>query len=110
MNQASIFDRFSSMEGEAGSEGDSNRKRGSADDNSDENRNEGSNSKIANSNDGQGKPKRQMKTPFQLETLEKAYACSFFNFYLRNFICVFVFFISYFLVFLMILMLRLFFG
>lgn len=30
------------------------------------------------SNEGQqGKPKRQMKTPFQLETLEKAYACSY---------------------------------
>ncbi|XP_010540467.1 PREDICTED: homeobox-DDT domain protein RLT1-like [Tarenaya hassleriana] len=30
--------------------------------------------KIDNSNDGLSKPKRQMKTPFQLETLEKVYA------------------------------------
>lgn len=70
------------MEGEPGSEGDSNRKRGAADDNSNENdntnnNNDGSNSKVANSNEGQSKPKRQMKTPFQLETLEKAYACLF---------------------------------
>ncbi|CAJ2678676.1 unnamed protein product [Trifolium pratense] len=70
------------MEGEASSEGDSDRKRGGGgggDDNSDENNNnknnnDGSNSKIAVSNEGQSKPKRQMKTPFQLETLEKAYA------------------------------------
>ncbi|KAF4393124.1 hypothetical protein F8388_012633 [Cannabis sativa] len=32
------------------------------------------NNKINSSNEGQSKPKRQMKTPFQLETLEKAYA------------------------------------
>lgn len=38
--------------------------------------NNGSNSKIMSSSEGQSKPKRQMKTPFQLETLEKAYACS----------------------------------
>ncbi|PRQ29011.1 putative transcription factor & chromatin remodeling DDT family [Rosa chinensis] len=39
-----------------------------------QNRNpENSNSKLNNSGEG-GKPKRQMKTPFQLETLEKAYA------------------------------------
>ncbi|XP_061344571.1 homeobox-DDT domain protein RLT1-like isoform X3 [Gastrolobium bilobum] len=57
------------MEGEAGSEGHN---RGGADDNS--NDNNGSNSKIANSNEGQSKPKRQMKTPFQLQNLEKAYA------------------------------------
>ncbi|XP_024031045.1 homeobox-DDT domain protein RLT1 isoform X2 [Morus notabilis] len=31
-------------------------------------------SKGNNSNEGHSKPKRQMKTPFQLETLEKAYA------------------------------------
>ncbi|KAI6703711.1 hypothetical protein NL676_012847 [Syzygium grande] len=30
--------------------------------------------KAGNSGEGQSKPKRQMKTPFQLETLEKAYA------------------------------------
>lgn len=30
-----------------------------------------------NSNEGQSKPKRQMKTPFQLETLEKAYVCKY---------------------------------
>ncbi|XP_050371272.1 homeobox-DDT domain protein RLT1 isoform X2 [Argentina anserina] len=41
-----------------------------------QNRNhDSSNSKLNNSGDGGGaKPKRQMKTPFQLETLEKAYA------------------------------------
>ena len=64
------------MEGEGASEGENNQKRGGADDNSNDNNN-GSNSKVANSNEGQSKPKRQMKTPFQLETLEKAYACSF---------------------------------
>ncbi|XP_024637844.1 homeobox-DDT domain protein RLT1 isoform X7 [Medicago truncatula] len=51
------------MEGEGSSEGESDRKRGGADD-----------GKIAVSTEGQSKPKRQMKTPFQLETLEKAYA------------------------------------
>ncbi|KAK7319734.1 hypothetical protein RJT34_04459 [Clitoria ternatea] len=60
------------MEGETSSEGENNRKRGGTDDYSNDN-NKGSNSKIANSNEGQSKPKRQMKTPFQLETLEKAY-------------------------------------
>lgn len=35
----------------------------------------GGNNNIGNSNEGQSKPKRQMKTPFQLEALEKAYAC-----------------------------------
>ncbi|CAI8591100.1 unnamed protein product [Vicia faba] len=40
-----------------------------------ENSNENfNNSKIMSSSEGQSKPKRQMKTPFQLETLEKAYA------------------------------------
>ncbi|KAE9591707.1 hypothetical protein Lal_00039042 [Lupinus albus] len=48
-------------------------KRDEEGDNSSENNN-GSNSKIANSNEGQSRPKRQMKTPFQLEMLEKAYA------------------------------------
>lgn len=45
------------------------------------------------SNDGGGgsgqqsvKPKRQMKTPFQLETLEKAYACMYFLFYFNIFL------------------------
>ncbi|XP_020209586.1 homeobox-DDT domain protein RLT1, partial [Cajanus cajan] len=41
--------------------------------NENDNNNE-SNSKIGNSSEGLSKPKRQMKTPFQLETLEKAYA------------------------------------
>ncbi|ESW31360.1 hypothetical protein PHAVU_002G232200 [Phaseolus vulgaris] len=67
------------MEEEGYSEGDNNRKRGGTDDDSNENNNNnntnhGSSSKIVNSNEGQSKPKRQMKTPFQLETLEKAYA------------------------------------
>ncbi|KAL1335880.1 hypothetical protein HN51_030325 [Arachis hypogaea] len=66
------------MEGEAASdaeiENNNTQKREDAvGDNSNENNN-GSNSKIGNSNEGQSKPKRQMKTPFQLETLEKAYA------------------------------------
>ncbi|XP_009352854.2 homeobox-DDT domain protein RLT1 [Pyrus x bretschneideri] len=39
-----------------------------------QNKNHESNSKFNNSSEGQSKPKRQMKTPFQLETLEKAYA------------------------------------
>lgn len=39
--------------------------------------NNNSNGKFNNSSEGQSKPKRQMKTPFQLETLEKAYACKF---------------------------------
>jgi hypothetical protein len=33
-----------------------------------------SKSNAMNSNEGQSKPKRQMKTPFQLQTLENAYA------------------------------------
>ncbi|KAF3451430.1 hypothetical protein FNV43_RR07525 [Rhamnella rubrinervis] len=37
-----------------------------------ENNNDGG--KVNNWNEGQSKPKRQMKTPFQLETLENAYA------------------------------------
>ncbi|XP_019416978.1 PREDICTED: homeobox-DDT domain protein RLT1-like isoform X1 [Lupinus angustifolius] len=61
------------MEGDDVSEGGDNHKRGGSDENSNENNN-GRNSKIANSNEGQSKPKRKMKTPFQLETLEKAYA------------------------------------
>lgn len=63
------------MEAEAVSEGENNQKRDAADDYNDNNN--GSNSKTVNSNEGQSKPKRQMKTPFQLEALEKAYACSF---------------------------------
>jgi len=35
--------------------------------------------KISNSSEGLSRPRRQMKTPFQLETLEKAFACSFTN-------------------------------
>lgn len=34
----------------------------------------GEGSKIGESNEGPSKAKRQLKTPFQLETLEKAYA------------------------------------
>lgn len=54
---------FDSME-PGGSEGDNQQIR---------NHENNSNSKLNNSSEG-GKPKRQMKTPFQLETLEKAYA------------------------------------
>lgn len=69
------------MEGEAASEAENNTvKREDLGDNSNDNNNNNNNgsnnSKIVNSSDGQSKPKRQMKTPFQLETLEKAYACS----------------------------------
>ncbi|XP_075664015.1 homeobox-DDT domain protein RLT1 isoform X2 [Castanea sativa] len=47
--------------------------------NNNNNNNSNSNGKINNNNnnnssEGQSKPKRQMKTPFQLETLEKAYS------------------------------------
>ena len=65
------------MEGEAASEAENNtqKREDAGGDNSNENNNNGSSSKIVNSNEGQSKPKRQMKTPFQLETLEKAYAC-----------------------------------
>jgi hypothetical protein len=48
--------------------------------NNNNNNNNGSNSKIMSSSEGQSKPKRQMKTPFQLEMLEKAYACMFITF------------------------------
>lgn len=51
--------------------GDENQKRDNVEDN------DGSGGKVFSSNDGQSKPKRQMKTPFQLATLEKAYACKF---------------------------------
>ncbi|OIV91724.1 hypothetical protein TanjilG_26577 [Lupinus angustifolius] len=57
---------------EAGAENNT-QKRNEESGNSSENNN-GSNSKIANSNEGQSRTKRQMKTPFQLEMLEKAYA------------------------------------
>ena len=33
---------------------------------------------VSSSNEGNVKPKRQMKTPYQLEALEKAFACMFF--------------------------------
>nr|KYP42015.1 Homeobox protein EgHBX4 [Cajanus cajan] len=65
------------MEDEGCLEGENNRKRGGIDDDSNENNNNnnnGSSIKIVNSNEEQSKPKRHMKTPFQLETLEKAYA------------------------------------
>ncbi|KAG4909237.1 hypothetical protein JHK87_055353 [Glycine soja] len=42
--------------------------------NNNDNNNNKSNSKIGNSSEGLSKPKCQMKTLFQLETLEKAYA------------------------------------
>ncbi|KAJ6925913.1 homeobox-DDT domain protein RLT1 isoform X2 [Populus alba x Populus x berolinensis] len=42
--------------------------------NSDEEQHNRSKNNVVSSNEGQSKPKRQMKTPFQLETLEKAYA------------------------------------
>ncbi|KAI9395927.1 hypothetical protein POPTR_004G048675v4 [Populus trichocarpa] len=42
--------------------------------NSDEEQQNRSKNNVVSSNEGQSKPKRQMKTPFQLETLEKAYA------------------------------------
>ncbi|CAK7350538.1 unnamed protein product [Dovyalis caffra] len=41
---------------------------------SDEDNHNKSKNNTMNSNEGQSKPKRQMKTPFQLETLERAYA------------------------------------
>lgn len=44
---------------------------------SNDHNNNNSNSKFGNSSEGQSKPKRQMKTPFQLETLEKAYASTY---------------------------------
>ncbi|KAI4296809.1 hypothetical protein L6164_036732 [Bauhinia variegata] len=58
------------MEADATSEGE--KQQGDAAENNNENN--GSSGKIGNSNEGQSKPKRQMKTPFQLEALEKAYA------------------------------------
>lgn len=42
---------------------------------------EGNRNVIQSSSEGPKKPKRQMKTPFQLETLERVYA-SMFSFYL----------------------------
>ena len=33
---------------------------------------------VSSSNEGNVKPKRKMKTPYQLEALEKAFACMFF--------------------------------
>ena len=41
-----------------------------------ENQNRNNTTDNMNSNEAQSKPKRQMKTPFQLQTLEKAYACT----------------------------------
>ena len=79
------------MESEACSEGENNLKRGGTDDDSNENNNNnnnnGSSGKIVNCNEGQSKPKRQMKTPFQLETLEKAYAGSFSALIFAIFLC-----------------------
>ncbi|XP_027339637.1 homeobox-DDT domain protein RLT1 [Abrus precatorius] len=59
---------------EAEVENDAMKREDAGDNSNDNNNNNGSNSKIVNSSEGQSKPKRQMKTPFQLETLEKAYA------------------------------------
>jgi len=58
---------------EAEAENNDVKKEENSNDNNNNNNNE-SNSKIGNSSEGLSKPKRQMKTPFQLETLEKAYA------------------------------------
>ncbi|KAF5474449.1 hypothetical protein F2P56_006347 [Juglans regia] len=52
---------------DAASEGDNHNNQNDAHD-------DNSNSKFGNSSEGLSKPKRQMKTPFQLETLEKAYS------------------------------------
>ncbi|XP_054800756.1 homeobox-DDT domain protein RLT1 isoform X3 [Prosopis cineraria] len=60
------------MEAEDASDGENNRKMDTGDDYNDNDN--GSNKKALNSNEGHSKPKRQMKTPFQLESLEKAYA------------------------------------
>lgn len=59
------------MKDEAASDGDDNNDTQKRDDDG----GGGDNSKLGNSSEGQSKPKRQMKTPFQLENLEKAYAC-----------------------------------
>ncbi|KAK7327836.1 hypothetical protein VNO77_21929 [Canavalia gladiata] len=62
------------MEGEAENNAQKREDVGdNSNDNNDNTNNNGSSSKIVNSSEGQSKPKRQMKTPFQLETLEKAY-------------------------------------
>jgi hypothetical protein len=62
---------------------------------SNDHNNNNSNSKFGNSSEGQSKPKRQMKTPFQLESLEKAYASTyrllFVLFIYILFFCVFMF-------------------
>lgn len=54
----------------------SNSMEAAASDGENHNQNNDNINKISNSSEGLSKPKRQMKTPFQLETLEKAYACS----------------------------------
>ncbi|KAL2588959.1 hypothetical protein AAZV13_13G202000 [Glycine max] len=59
---------------EAEAENNDVKKEENSNDNNNNNNNNESNSKIGNSSEGLSKPKRQMKTPFQLETLEKAYA------------------------------------
>lgn len=54
------------------------------------------------SNEGQqSKPKRQMKTPFQLETLEKAYACPYTS---LLFLYIFYFFLLFFMLSLFIIL------
>ncbi|XP_050257017.1 uncharacterized protein LOC126702367 [Quercus robur] len=62
---------------EAASEEENQNQNNEENNNNNNNNNGNSNGKINNNNnssEGQSKPKRQMKTPFQLETLEKAYS------------------------------------
>ena len=86
---------------EAEAENNDVKKEENSNDNNNNNNNNESNSKIGNSSEGLSKPKRQMKTPFQLETLEKAYAgllsLTFFLFYFIFFLVQFLgFFIVHF--------------
>ncbi|GLT80920.1 hypothetical protein SLA2020_523310 [Shorea laevis] len=57
---------------EPGSEEENNQSKGNNNNNNNNNQNTGKS--MNNSGEGSVKPKRQMKTPFQLEALEKAYA------------------------------------
>lgn len=70
----------------------SNSMEAAASDGENHNHNNDNINKITNSSEGLSKPKRQMKTPFQLETLEKAYAGSsanLFSFFLSIFLICF---------------------
>lgn len=60
---------------EGASEGENQNKIEASSNNNTNNMSNNGGNKVNNSNEGQSKPKRQMKTPFQLETLEKAYIC-----------------------------------